>query len=185
MASQPHRRSHNTPAGGNLERNSHSSKITQTQPSPITSVNAPFIASRLPPEIWMMIVSCYPTLQHVLIESSPLVAVELPAKVRMRCRILRALSQTCVTLRQLMLPLLWAEVDTCIHDTDNDTVPHMPFASYVLKKTSLGLIRSPILSNYVKLVNFLIHPQKGAANLMLYFVVVWWCRCSSQAIILL
>ena len=121
----------------------------------LRSAIAPVFSIYFPTEVWMMIVSYYPSsisssnTGHVLCCTSIGTARHGFPEHSGRSSALRSLSQTCNALRTLMLPLLWEEVETCTCKPDTH-VPFKAFMEHVLREHCLGLLRTQTLAMHVK-----------------------------------
>lgn len=108
------------------------------------------LLSHLPPDVLLLILGYFPRLSILeTIEASELKTV-LPDSYRDRLNVLRALSQTCRTLRAVCLSMAWEDVQACTWD--NREMPVSNYVSYILKKQCYGLMKYPDLACHVKYV---------------------------------
>ena len=123
---------------------------TTVQAHRLGSALKPVLPACFPMEVWMMIVVHIPYVDLYDNDEAICTMEGLPPHYRERHHVLRALSQSCKLLRNLILPLLWMEVETCARETEDDIVPRSRFAAYVLRQQSLGLLRTPAIASFVK-----------------------------------
>lgn len=64
----------------------------------------------LPAEVWLEILSYYLPISDEKISSAGAV---LPSRYLLRYETIRALSQTCRSIRRFFLPLLWERIEAC------------------------------------------------------------------------
>ncbi|KAI0093612.1 hypothetical protein BDY19DRAFT_262863 [Irpex rosettiformis] len=117
----------------------------------LASAFAPVFNARFPVDVWMIILAYYRKVNGGDNELEDLCVVndEPLFQSRLRHDNLRALSQTNKFLRDLVLPFLWEEVETCSSYLD-DTVPPDRLAAYVLRQHSLKLVKTPHIASYIK-----------------------------------
>lgn len=111
---------------------------------PLVSAHAPVVATRLPPELLLMVAEYYPQISPIAVIGCHNVMSPI---WRERHNVLRALSQTCRGMRDLFLPMLYEEVEACVQE--DMAIPTAKFVSYVLRRQCLGLLRTPLLAAHV------------------------------------
>ncbi|KAJ3525509.1 hypothetical protein NM688_g8392 [Phlebia brevispora] len=121
-------------------------------------VRARPVLSHLPPDVWLLILSHFPKISREDITRNS--GWTLPRLHRRRIDVLRALSQTCRTLRAFCLPLAWEHVEACIWDGQQN--PRNRYLSYVLKRQCYGLVKYPDIASHVKTltVSLLVCPEQ-------------------------
>ena len=134
--------------------------VRNAQINHFKSALAPILAMYFPLEVWMMIISqyspCAPLVdaEHAICLPNIGTAHQKSPRGQGRCNTLRSLSQTCKALRDLALPLLWEEVETCVHSLDNNFnhVPLHKFTEQVLRERSrsLSLSRTSPIATHVR-----------------------------------
>lgn len=113
-------------------------------------VNAvPF--ARLPPELFDEIISYFPILPPTFYANTA--PVPIPSlNHRQRTDVLRALSQSCRSLRQVAFPRLWRRLDVCFVP-ESSSGSWYQFCNANLKKKAEGVINSGhTLQNYIRCV---------------------------------
>ena len=125
-------------------------KRSKARNHPLASLYAPIYPARFPVEVWMMILAHHPYVDGSDNVEALCMMGDLLPEHRERDRILRALSQTCKFLRDLFLPLLWENVETCTRYPQINAVTRNKLVSYILRRHSLGLSRTPVLAGFIK-----------------------------------
>ncbi|EDR15901.1 uncharacterized protein LACBIDRAFT_301341 [Laccaria bicolor S238N-H82] len=82
----------------------------------------------------------------------------LPIEYLQRPDILRALSQTCVAVRRVFLPLAWENLDLCVTPRVQSTF--FKHAGETLKRKSNGLLKNKDLAKYVGVANLVLTRYK-------------------------
>ncbi|KAJ7627957.1 hypothetical protein DFH06DRAFT_1226763 [Mycena polygramma] len=138
-------------------------------------------ALKVPTEIWMEIVSGanflvlgsekdgIPRSLLLLSRSKiPSAPKTIPPAYRVRPETLRALSQTCRTLRAIFLPLLWEHVEACI--TSKSGTPWLNGMSAVLLDRCKGLMKRPNqhLARYVRVFSVSLSDEQIASTVSLF-----------------
>jgi hypothetical protein len=111
----------------------------------------------LPPEILLEIISYFPTIPVPLLENRNI----FEHKYQAREKALSALSQTCVILRRVFLPLRWQRLEVCeISKEEQCSQIYRPYMSKDPRKRALATelvwqleavtIRDPSLAQYVQ-----------------------------------
>lgn len=107
--------------------------------------------NRLPPELWLLIIECWPAVpieEIIKLNQTRL----FPPSFQQRENTLRALSQTCRETRRVCLPLLWAHVQ--IYAIENDEIPWRHAVAHSLRHQCLGLLKTKKLTAFVQWVVF-------------------------------
>ncbi|KAI0790818.1 hypothetical protein C8Q75DRAFT_806198 [Abortiporus biennis] len=101
----------------------------------------------LPIELFDQILSKYPRAEekHIVANSTT-----LDLKFSVRTKVLRALSQTCKSLRTECLPRLWERIEVCYVEQEKDVI-FFKVVSRNLERISRGLMKTPEIAKLVKI----------------------------------